>query len=781
MSIYDSLNPEQKSAVLHTDGPVLILAGAGSGKTRVLVHRIAYLIEEKKVNPFNILAITFTNKAAGEMRERVDKLIGFGADQVWVATFHATCARILRRHIDLLGYDTNFTIYDEDDCKSVMKQVLKTLNIDNKQLKEKTVLNAIGHAKDSLIGWEQYEKTASDYEEQRIARCYKEYQAVLKSSNALDFDDIIFYTVELFKKCPQVLNNYQERFKYIMVDEYQDTNTAQFELIHLLADKYKNLCVVGDDDQSIYKFRGADIRNILDFEENYEDAFVIKLEQNYRSKQNILDAANAVIRNNYSRKEKALWSDRGKGELIHLRQFDTAYEEAVYVASEVAKCVKKGNMAYGDCAVLYRTNAQSRLLEEAFVREGIPYSLVGGINFYNRKEIKDLLAYLRMVDNARDDLQVKRVINVPKRGIGQTSIDRVADYAYNNGLTFFEACCKADSIPGIGAAAKKITSFANMIRVMKASTEEYGLKGLIADIIQQTGYVTLLEESDEDDAKDRIDNIYELVNKISYYEDTEPQPSLNGFLEEVALVSSTDDIDSEADRALLMTIHAAKGLEFGHVYLTGCEDGVFPSNMSIASYSMEDMEEERRLAYVGITRAKNELTISYAKCRMNRGEFQYNPVSRFVREIPGELMDNRVPKTRQYDDDLMSYGSEDSFSFGYNTNSYSQGSYTQQNSYTQGVSRVKTNTFASGVNLNKTNTFAKGMNLNKTNTFAKGMNLSKPGELEYKTGDRVSHIKYGKGTVLKIDEEVKDYKVTVEFDTAGKKIMYAMFAKLKKC
>lgn len=781
MSIYDSLNKEQKDAVMHTEGPVLILAGAGSGKTRVLVHRIAYLMDVKGVAPYNILAITFTNKAAGEMRERVNNLIGFGADQVWVSTFHSTCVRILRRHIDLLGYDTNFTIYDEDDSKSVMKQVLKNLNIDNKQLKEKTVLNAISNAKDELIDCDLFAKDAYTYEEKKIADCYREYQSILKSSNALDFDDIIFFTVELFKKCPEVLENYRERFKYIMVDEYQDTNMAQFEFINLLAGKYRNLCVVGDDDQSIYKFRGANIRNILDFEENYDDAYVVKLEQNYRSTQRILDAANAVIKNNYARKDKALWSDRGEGNQIHYRQFDTAYEEAEYIADEVARALRKGRIKLSECAVLYRTNAQSRLLEEAFVREGIPYNLVGGVNFYDRKEIKDMLAYLRMVDNAKDDLQVKRVINVPRRGIGQTSIDRVAAFAANNDLTFFEACANADYVPSIGAAAKKILAFANMIRVMRASVPEYGLKGLINDIISQTEYIINLEASEEEDAKDRIENIYELVNKITYYEDNTPEPTLSGFLEEVALVSATDDIEDDVEKALLMTIHAAKGLEFEKVYIAGCEDGVFPSQMTINSGDSEEIEEERRLAYVGITRAKDDLTLTYARCRMNRGEFQYNPVSRFLREIPEELMDNRIPKQKRVEDEAP----RNSFSsFGTSENMFNSSP-----SYSGGIGFGKSLDFGgSGYGGSSRSSYASGpvsssvaTQKNKTvAALSKGLGMKKADSLEYSVGDRVKHIKYGEGTVAEIVDDVKDYKVTVDFDTAGRKVMYAMFAKLKK-
>ncbi len=793
MSIYDSLNNEQKQAVMHTEGPVLILAGAGSGKTRVLVHRIAYMIEEKGIAPYNILAITFTNKAAGEMRERVDNLVGFGSEQIWVATFHSTCVRILRRHIDLLGFDTNFTIYDSDDSKSVMKQVFKNLNIDNKQLKEKRVLNAISSAKDELIGPEQFERDAFGYDEQRIATCYKEYQEVLRSSNALDFDDIIFKTVELFKTHPEVLDNYSERFRYIMVDEYQDTNIAQYELIRLLAKKYRNLCVVGDDDQSIYKFRGANIRNILDFEQHFEEAFVIKLEQNYRSTQNILDAANAVIRNNVGRKEKALWTSQGEGDKLHFRQFDTAYEEAEYIADDLEREVRKAHVRFKECAVLYRTNAQSRILEEKFVRDGIPYNLVGGVNFYDRKEIKDMLAYLRMVDNARDDLQVKRIINVPRRGIGQTTIDRITTYAREHALTFYEACEEVRDIPSIGAAAKKIEGFVDMVRVMRASAPEYGLRGLINDIIERTGYIAELQASEEEDAEDRIDNIYELVNKIVYYEDTTDEPSLSGFLEEVALVSDLDDMDEQEDRAVLMTIHAAKGLEFERVYIAGCEDGVFPSYMSMMDTDPDAIEEERRLAYVGITRAKKDLTITYARCRMNKGEFQYNPVSRFVREIPEHLLDNTLPKQKKveldsYDNDSYERNIFKAKPFGLGNGS------TAGNVFGVGSGISSGNVFGAGSGISKgfgslatgsTSASKAGSKngkpsstLNAMSAFSKGM--AKADKLEYGVGDRVSHVKYGQGTVLDILDDVKDYKVTVEFDGAGKKVMYAMFAKLKK-
>ena len=621
MSIYDSLNDRQQEAVFHTDGPVLILAGAGSGKTRVLTHRVAYLIENKNVNPWNILAITFTNKAAGEMRERVDDIVGFGSESIWVSTFHSTCVRILRRYIERLGFGNNFTIYDTDDSKNIMKDVCKRLEIDTKQYKERALLSAISSAKNDLISPEEYElKAMGDYGKQKVASVYKEYQGVLRKNNALDFDDLIGKTVELFRICPDVLDYYQERFRYIMVDEYQDTNTAQFELVRLLAGKYRNLCVVGDDDQSIYKFRGANISNILDFEKVFPEAEVIKLEQNYRSTQTILDAANTVIRNNVERKDKALWTDKGEGEQIHFRQFDTAYEEAEFIAGEIGKKKKYGKAEYKDCAVLYRTNAQSRMLEERFIMEGIPYDVVGGVNFYSRREIKDILAYLKTIDNGRDDLAVRRIINVPKRGIGATTILRVQEYADARGISFYDALREADQIMSIGKSAVKLKPFVTMIQSFRSKLEYYSLEELINDVMETTGYVKELEESEDEDAEDRIRNIDELVSKVVAYEESHDEPSLSEFLEEVALVADIDGVDADDNRVLLMTIHSAKGLEFPHVYLAGMEDGVFPSYMTITSDDPSAVEEERRLAYVGITRAKEDLTITCAKQRMLRGE-----------------------------------------------------------------------------------------------------------------------------------------------------------------
>ena len=521
MSIYDTLNEQQKEAVLHTEGPLLILAGAGSGKTRVLTHRIAYLIEEQGVNPWNILAITFTNKAAGEMRERVDKLVGFGAESIWVSTFHSTCVRILRRHIDLLGYDNNFTIYDSDDQKTLMKDVCKLLQIDTKIFKERALLSTISHAKDELITPEEFRiRAEGDFSQKKIAEVYEEYEKQLRANNALDFDDLLVKTVQLFQTQADMLEYYQERFRYIMVDEYQDTNTVQFELIRLLASKYRNLCVVGDDDQSIYKFRGANIKNILNFEHVFEDAKVIKLEQNYRSTSNILNAANAVIRNNRGRKDKTLWTDNGDGEKLEFRQFDTAYDEAEYIVGDIREHVDRGECTYNDNAILYRTNAQSRIFEEKFVNANIPYKIVGGINFYARREIKDLLSYLKTVDNGQDDLAVRRIINVPKRGIGLTSINRVQEYAVRHEVGFYEALRAVDLIPNIGRGASKLESFVALIEHFKTDAQEMSISRLMKEIIEETGYVESLEAEDSEEAEARIENIDELMSKIVAYEDT---------------------------------------------------------------------------------------------------------------------------------------------------------------------------------------------------------------------------------------------------------------------
>ena len=742
MSIYDRLNDRQKEGVFTTEGPVLILAGAGSGKTGVITHRIAYLIDEKEVNPYNILAITFTNKAAKEMKERVDRLTGLGADAAWIMTFHAACVRILRRYIDRLGYDTNFTIYDTDDQKSVIKDVCKLMDIDTKKYKERMLLSEISKAKDELITPDiMYQNSGGEYQKMRIAEVYREYQEQLKKNNAVDFDDIINLTVELFMKEPEVLKYYQDRFKYIMVDEYQDTNTAQFKLIHLLASANRNLCVVGDDDQSIYKFRGANIMNILNFEQYFPDATVIKLEQNYRSTQNILDAANAVIKNNDGRKSKSLWTDKDGGDKLKLAVYDSEFEEARGIAADIVSKSEEYN--YSDCAILYRTNAQSRVLEEKLLMENIPYRIYGGVNFYGRREIKDILAYLKTIDNAKDDLAVRRILNVPKRGIGATTMDKLQVYAYENNITFYEALTKADDISSVSRAAAKIKPFVELIRGFRKNLQEYSIKELIEEILEKVEYMAYLEDNDTpEDAAERRLNIDELISKATQYEEGEDFPTLSGFLEEVALVADIDNMDNESNVVSLMTLHSAKGLEFPVVYLSGMEDGLFRSYMSITEGSVGELEEERRLCYVGITRAKEKLILTAAKRRMVRGETQLNRVSRFVNEIPKEF--------------VIVQGQNTQNSFGKSLDIF--------NTPPRKLGQVAFQSYQKEI-------ISKGV-FDKKNTSTE--------ELSYGEGDRVKHIKFGEGTVKSIINGGRDYEVTVEFDNFGTKKMFASFAKLTK-
>ena len=737
MNSLELLNKEQQEAVLCTEGPLLILAGAGSGKTRVLTHRIAHLIEDCGVNPWNILAITFTNKAAGEMRERVDKIVGFGSESVWVSTFHSACVRILRRYIDRLGFSNNFTIYDTEDQKSVVKDVCRRLELDPKMYKERMLLNVISRAKDEYLSPKEVEMDArGDFRREKIAQVYLEYQKELQKNNALDFDDLIVKTVDLFTVCPDVLEYYQNRFRYIMVDEYQDTNTVQFKLISILAGKYRNLCVVGDDDQSIYKFRGANIENILSFEKTFPDAAVIRLEQNYRSTGTILDAANGVISHNKGRKEKTLWTENEKGTPVEFHQFNTAYDEAEFIAGDIRRKMQEPGTEYRDFAILYRTNAQSRLFEEKFLMANIPYRLVGGINFYSRKEIKDLLAYLKTIDNGRDDLAVRRIINVPKRGIGAATLNKVDAFAQSRGISFFEALEEAPEIPGIGRALLKIQPFVHLIHEMRLKLGDLSLKELMEEILDKTGYARELEMEDTEEADARLENIDELITKIVTYEEGTEHPELSGFLEEVALVADIDSLEADDNRVLLMTLHSAKGLEFPRVYLAGMEDGIFPSYMSIAADTEEEIEEERRLCYVGITRAMKDLILTSARFRMVRGENHCNAVSRFVREIPENLLERDGPPEKHKEQAPVD---------------------------------------------KRDQVYEKAREAFRTKTFdPRQFKVVKADSLDYGVGDRVSHIKFGQGTVLEIVEGGRDYEVKVDFDKAGIKRMFASFAKLKK-
>lgn len=739
------LNDKQKEAVLHFEGPLLILAGAGSGKTRVLTHRIAYLIEEHQVPPYHILALTFTNKAANEMRERVNDIIEYGAGSIWVSTFHSTCVRILRRFIDHLGYDNAFTIYDSDDQKSLMKDICKQLNIDTKKYKERTFLNAISSAKDELKTPEQYaDEVAKEYNKKIFGRVYKEYQKRLKQNNALDFDDLIMLTVQLFQQNAEILNHYQERFPFILVDEYQDTNTAQFTLLSLLASRYQNLCVVGDDDQSIYRFRGANIHNILNFEKIFPATKVIRLEQNYRSTKNILAAASGVIKHNSMRKEKTLWTTAEAGAPISYGRYDNEYEEAQGIAADIHRQVKDG-MSYSDFAILYRTNAQSRVFEEKLIYEGIPYRIIGAVNFYARKEIKDILCYLKTINNSADDIAIKRIINIPRRGIGQTTIGRISDYAFSQEMPFYEALRRVDEIPGCTRASAKIHSFVSLIEHfrMKLRGEMYSLEDMTQELLDVTGYVRELEAEDTDEANGRIENIESLMNKIVQYEEDNNGGTLNDLLEDIALVADIDTVSDDAEQVLLMTLHSAKGLEFPNVYICGMEETIFPGASAVFGDDPSELEEERRLCYVGITRAMKKLTLTSANQRMRNGEMNFNRPSRFINEIPRHLV-------------KQTYGA---------------------------VLKPETESKPTEFSRTKASLYTK----DRKNPFAnnpyiqKGMGSASPaGAPDYQVGDRVSHTKFGQGIVRSLTKLTNDYEVVIEFDGFGQRKLRSSFAKLTK-
>lgn len=757
MSIYEELNEPQREAVFYTEGPLLILAGAGSGKTRVLTHRVAYLIEECQVNPWNVLAITFTNKAAKEMKQRVERIVASGAQSVWISTFHSMCVRILRRHAALIGYDSQFSIYDTDDQKTVIKQIIKKMDLDPKLYRESIILHNISSAKNSMIMPEQM-ATSKEYRTQQIAEIYRQYEERLKQNNAFDFDDLLLKTVQLFQDSEETLRYYQNRFRYIMVDEYQDTNAVQFQLIWLLAREHKNICVVGDDDQSIYRFRGADITNILSFEEKFAGTKVIKLEQNYRSTMNILRCANAIISNNTARKEKHLWSERGDGASVIFREFNTGFEEAESVVRMIQHDVEMGEHTYDHFAILYRTNAQSRLFEEKLVHMNIPYRLIGGINFYQRAEIKDILSYLKAIANGRDDLAVRRIINVPKRGIGATSIERVQNYADEHEITFFAALENISSIPNLGRTAAKMQEFVQQIYALRESMKEQSLTELIYHVLECVGYWTMLLDLSEDVALTKKENIDELISKAKEYEIANPDADLVDFLAEVALVADIDNMDESETRVTLMTLHSSKGLEFHKVFLCGMEEGLFPSFLSINSEEGEiAVEEERRLCYVGITRAMDELIMTMAKMRMTHGENHYSAVSRFIKEIPDELFVQKKRNTIQQQVAL---------------NQNAAGSATNARLDWKKKKQQELERHGGG--------FGTGFKKPVVNTIGKEFTVSKSNGLDYAVGDTVRHIKFGVGVVKEIVDGKKDYEVTVDFARVGEKHMFAAFAKLKK-
>ncbi|WP_312475432.1 DNA helicase PcrA [Neobacillus sp.] len=746
--LLNGLNPEQQSAVKATDGPLLLMAGAGSGKTRVLTHRIAYLIVEKRVNPYNILAITFTNKAAREMRERIGKMMGGVAEEIWISTFHSMCVRILRRDIDRMGFNRNFTILDTTDQLSVIKGILKDKNLDPKKFDPRAILGSISSAKNELIEPEEYAKTAGGYFEQTVSDVYEEYQKRLRKNQALDFDDLIMMTIQLFKRVPDVLEYYQRKFQYIHVDEYQDTNRAQYMLVKMLANRFQNLCVVGDSDQSIYRWRGADIANILSFEKDYPNATVILLEQNYRSTKRILLAANKVIANNMNRKAKNLWTENAEGNKLVYYRADSEQGEAQFVAGKIKELTRNSSHKLADIAILYRTNAQSRVMEEVLLKSNIEYSIVGGTKFYDRKEIKDMLAYLRLISNPDDDISLQRVINVPKRGIGSTSVDKIADFATMHDVSLYQAI---DSVELIGLSPKTTKAareFRDLIRNYTNMQEFLSVTELVEEVLEKTGYREMLKAEKSLEAQSRLENLEELLSVTKNFEDSSEDKSLVAFLTDLALVADIDSLDDDGEKAdsiTLMTLHSAKGLEFPVVFLIGLEEGVFPHSRSL----MEEveMEEERRLAYVGITRAEQCLFITNAQMRTLFGRTNMNPASRFIAEIPEDLIEGVEPENRMntpFGSGGRSFGSSGT-SFGGSKSSFATPA-AQRKPVTRPVSA------ASGGE-----------------------------EVGWKVGDKAEHGKWGIGTVVSVKGQGEGTELDIAFPSpVGIKRLLAKFAPIKK-
>lgn len=743
-----ALNEMQQLAVDTTEGPLLILAGAGSGKTTVLVNRVEHIISSHLATPWQVLAITFTNKAAGELRERLVSAIGEEANDIWAYTFHSCCSRILRRFGEKIGYTNHFTIYDTDDSRRVMKQCQKQLGIEDKLINHKSILAEISRAKDSLISPEEYKQTAqNDFRKSKIAECYELYQAQLKKSDAMDFDDIIFNTVKLLKENEDVRNIYQTQFKYVMVDEYQDTNHAQYVLTSLLADKYKNICVVGDDDQSIYRFRGATIENILSFENHYKGAKVIRLEENYRSTQNILDGANAVISHNKNRKGKTLFTRSGSGDKIVYKTVMSESEESQYIIDEIVKNVNNG-MKYSDHAILYRMNAQSRNLEVMLTKSGISHRIIGGHRFFDRKEIKDIVSYLAVINNPSDNVRLQRIINVPKRAIGDTMFANVLEIGAGLGMSAFEVCERADEFQKTSRSASKLMNFTKMIRDFQECIENgMGLNDLLQEVLDVTKYLDYLQEEPET-YEDRVNNIKELSSMFIKYEEESEDANLSEFLEDVALISDIDSYNEDEDAVVLMTLHSAKGLEFPVVFIPGMEEGIFPGNQSM--FSEEDLEEERRLAYVGITRAKKKLYLISSQQRMLYGQTSRNMPSRFLREIPSSVIDDQSVVARRstgFTTPRTAYANASRNELGHSSHN-KIGSYTQSSS--------------------------------SAHKFSQAGNAAQKNNIDFKVGDTVCHKSFGTGTVLTVTPMGGDMLLEVAFDKAGTKKMMANYARLEK-
>ena len=784
--LIEGLNNKQKEAVLATEGPCLVIAGAGSGKTKVLTHKIAYLMSEMYVKPWNILAITFTNKAANEMKERVEKLVGDAAKDMWIGTFHSICVRILRKYIDRLGYDHSFLIFDTSDQKTLVKECMKSLKIDDKMFTDRSIMSEISNAKNEMLEPKTYQtKYAGEYRKEIIGKVYEMYQQKLKENNAVDFDDLINHTIKILTENPDALEYYSDKFKYVLVDEYQDTNKAQFTLVTLLASKYGNITVVGDNDQGIYSFRGADITNILNFEKDFPGAKLIKLEQNYRCTGNILKAANAVIKHNENKYEKKLWTENDEGALPTIHKADDEYDEGRFIVQEINHLRREEYMKYSDFTVLYRMNSQSRAIEEILRREGIPYKIVGGLKFYERKEIKDIISYLRLIYNFSDNISLRRIINEPKRGIGKTSIDNIGEISEQTGLSMFDIIKHAEDY-GLNRVKANSMEFIQTIEYLRSKIEELSISDLIKETLDKTGYMKALELENTTEAESRIENLEEFLTVAIEFEEEEAENTLADFLEGITLSSDIDGMEDSEDSVTLMTLHSAKGLEFPVVFLVGLEEGIFPGNKSIGE--PKELEEERRLFYVGITRAKQFLYLTCAKRRTIFGSTSYNAISRFVEEIPSDLLegydDVMNNKEESYEDSPYNweYGSNYSHNSGFasagKTKTYKiDGNSNGSMGGTYGGNSVAAKSFGYGKSNNS------GFQFKTAESFLSSLNSKKTSDTfdisKYKEGQRIYHKKFGEGTINKIEEEGEDYKIDISFDKAGHKRLMAKFANLE--
>ena len=772
--ILEQLNDKQYEAVINTDGPCLVIAGAGSGKTKVLTHKIAYLMNEKNVKPWNILAITFTNKAAKEMKERVEKLVGEASNDMWIGTFHSICVRILRKYIDRIGFESSFIIFDTSDQKTVVKQCLKQLEIDDKLLTDKSVLYEISNAKNEMLEPEQYAlRTKGDFRKEKIASVYKLYQSKLKENNAIDFDDIINFTIKIMLENPDVLEYYSDKFRYVLVDEYQDTNKAQFTLITLLAGRHGNITVVGDNDQGIYSFRGADITNILNFEKDFPGSKIIKLEQNYRCTQNILDTANNVIKNNETKYDKKLWTQNDRGDLAKIYRGDTEYDEASYIAEQINHLRRTEKYNYSDFAVLYRMNAQTRSIEDILRREDIPYKIVGGLKFYERKEIKDIISYLRLVQNPSDNLSLNRIINEPKRGIGKTSLEAVEQTAEQAGTSMYEVIKNAQSY-GLNRVYTNSREFINCMEEFMVQKNNLKISELIQKILKDTGYIKALETENTIEAENRIANLEEFLNVATEFEEESAENTLSEFLEGITLSSDLDNVEETEDSVTLMTLHSAKGLEFPVVFLVGMEEGVFPGFKSIGED--KDIEEERRLCYVGVTRAREKLFLTRSKQRTTFGSTSFNQPSRFLKEIPAEMVDG-------YEEAMGSGITYEKSSFGDSGYSWSYGSRNNGNIKSYKIQEPQYATAASNIFGSKNSSENSGYGFRTAESFLSSLNKksqSKGVDLsQYQAGTKVYHKKFGEGTINYVEPEGDDLKVDINFDKFGHKRLMAKFANLE--